>query len=143
MLPVFEDYEGNEPNVFQVDGINALLDLPDNQFNAYVDSKRRGEGCCLSLKKTSITFTEVNLQELSIFDISFQSLLFELRARINILNDEISKIERLNNMTFDSSITAINHERIIEDINKKYLLIQNMTDRVISKINEIIDCKRY
>lgn len=143
ILPMFEDYKGNESNQIHIDTINMLLNLNDNEFLEYVNSKRALEGSSLSLKKISITFTEMNLLELSIFDISFQSLLYELRTRISILNDEIGKVEKFNIMTFDSTITDTNHQIITNNIKTKYVDIQNMTDRVVSKINEIIDCSGY
>ncbi len=121
-----------------------LKDVDDAALAAYVKSHREERSAkSLSLKKINATFTDLNLSELSIFNVDYQSLLFGLKRLIDNINDEIIKVEKLADMTFDSSVSRDNYEIISKGINEKYSQIQSMSITLVNKITAFLNVKQY
>jgi hypothetical protein len=123
---------------------NELLKSDDATIAAYVRSEReKASAKSLSLKKISAKFTDLNLAELSIFKVHYQSLLFELKRLIDNINDEIVKVETLCGMTFDSSLIRENHIIVKQSINDKYSQIQSMSITLVNKMTDFLNEKKY
>jgi len=121
-----------------------LEEVDDAALAAYVKSEREKKSAkSLSLKKINATFTDLNLSELSIFNVDYQSLLFGLKRLIDNINDETVKVENLCDMTFDSSVSRDNYEIISKNINDKYSQIQSMSITLVNKITDFLNFKQY
>ncbi|HUK99391.1 MAG TPA: hypothetical protein VLX29_00895 [Nitrospirota bacterium] len=140
-----EVYSGDEGIIdITLPAVKKLLEFNDAALAAYVTSEReRRSSNILSLKKINATFTDLNLSELSIFNVDYQSLLLGLKRLIDNINDETTKVENLCNMTFDSSVSRDNYEIISKNINDKYSQIQSMSITLVNKITEFLNVKQY
>jgi len=119
------------------------IDLEDVEFAALVDALRAKAGVGKSLKKADLAFSEMHLNDLSLFSIRFQSLLFDLKAKLAHYNDEVEKSEKYHLMTFDSSLSSENHQIVKSQVLTKYEIIAGMSMRAVDKITEILGCSRY
>jgi len=140
---IYETYVGGEDKDKLIRAVDSMLNMSDEQMKEYIGIERRDLNKGFALKKTILTFSELNLTDIGVFSFRFQNILFELRARIINLNQEIERVEKLHFMTFDSSITVENHEIIKKDIQAKYSTIQDMMIMVVDKIDEIKKLKKY
>lgn len=140
---IYETYQGGEGRDKSIQAIDRLLSLTDDQLNDYLRIERSDPNKGLGLKRTILTFSELNLADISVFSHHFQNSLFELRARVINHNQEIDRIEKMHFMTFDSSLTSENHQIIKADIYAKYAVIQEMAVKIVDKIDEIKSFEKY
>ena len=123
--------------------LQKQIQLQDAEFAPLVNALRAKTGVGKSLKKADLAFSEMHLNDLSLFSIKFQSMLFDLKAKLAHYNDEVEKSEKYHMMTFDSSLSPENHQIVKSEISSKYEIITGMTMRAVDKITEIIKCTAY
>lgn len=138
ILPIIKNHKGNEPNESLATLIDSLLVADEKEFRAYIYHMRAKEGVGLSLKTFYASFLESNIGLISKLPIDTQTKIHEFRNQLNNLNQEIVKADNYLTMTFDSSITNDNHERISADITRKYIDIQGMCRRVAEKLDAVL-----
>ena len=119
------------------------LHFEDGEFSALVDALKARAGIGQSLKKADLAFSEMHLNELSIFSIRFQSLLFDLKANLTYYNDEVEKAEKYHFMTFDSSLSSENQQIVKSQVLNKYKIITRMSMCAVDKITGILSCTTY
>lgn len=134
----------------QEEGSKEVLKILQNQiglenaeFASIVDALRAKAGVGKSLKKAELAFSEMHLNDLSLFSIRFQSLLFDLKAKLAHYNDEVEKAEKFHLMTFDSSMSSENHQIVKSQVLSKYEIITGLSMRAVDKITEILGCTTY
>jgi hypothetical protein len=143
LMKLRKDYEGmtQHEGIFKV--IELLLDESDEVIAAFKAKHSEDRSRSIALKKEALGFMEMNLSELSVFNVDYQSLLFDVRAKINRFNQEVGHTHEMYLMTFDSSITIENHNTIKNDLIRRYAFIQTIVDDIIRKITEALNHRRY
>ncbi|MFZ2947964.1 MAG: hypothetical protein WA003_00640 [Desulfuromonadaceae bacterium] len=117
--------------------------MDDDVFISLVDALRAEAGVGKSLKKAELAFSEMHLNDLCLFSVPFQSLLFDLKANLAQYNDEVDKAEKYHLMTFDSSLSPDNHQIVKSQVLNKYEIIAKMSTRAVDKITAILGCTTY
>ena len=90
------------------------------------------------LKSFSASFIETNLTQVSNLPIELQVKLHEFRNHLSTLNQEINMANDIHKLTFDSSISGVNHEIISKELISKYAFIQGMCKRVADKLGAVV-----
>jgi hypothetical protein len=134
-----ENYSGFE----NFDPLKKFLDTPElkdekkiNLILKYLNDNAKGKA--ISLKKINTELLDANFPNIHLFEILFQTKIFELKYSLNILDDEIQRAREYLIMTFDSSITNDNYNIIINEIQIMYKHIDEMAVNSVAKINKII-----
>jgi hypothetical protein len=136
--PIIENYEGNEPNASILELVNSMLTVKESEFNAIVQCSRAAPYVGLGLKSFSASFIETNLTQVSNLPIELQVKLHEFRNHLSTLNQEINMANDIHKLTFDSSISGVNHEIISKELISKYAFIQGMCKRVADKLGAVV-----
>ena len=129
-----KEYEGTEPKEELLEGLSRLVGLSDVELSALANHAKFRPGGALSLKTYSTPFLSANMNLLSLFPSDFQYRVLEIRAQIDLLNQEISETTTLFWKTFDSGMTEDNHGIITTTIRNKYQHIQDSSRRLSEKI---------
>ena len=136
---MLEKYGGNEVYLKNiVDGINRLLQYPDNQLNSAIISYNATETKYLTLKTFLLPFSVLIIDNISIFDSKFQRDILEVRTQISLLNEEIENAAFQSRLTFESSITVNNIDIIKANVKTTYIEIQNRCKFIVDKIDKIL-----
>ena len=136
--PIIENYNGNEPSESVGKLIDSLINADEAKFAAGIAHMRSEKGVGLSLKTYSASFFEFNLGELSKLPVCLQLKIHEFMNQLNYLNQDIIKTNEINKMTFDSSITEENHDRLIGDLNSRYAFMQGICKSIVDKLDAIL-----
>ncbi|MBL7130425.1 MAG: hypothetical protein ISS45_03330 [Candidatus Omnitrophica bacterium] len=116
---IYERYRVDYPKGLS-EAIEKLLQSPDEQFNIATNLFKGDETIGLSLKTYSLPFSESIVEHLSIFNSKFQRDIFEIRAQISILNEEVENAMFYFRLTFDPSCMNTNKDIIRSNINNGY-----------------------
>ena len=139
--PYIRDYTGNEPNKSVAKLIDSLIKAEGDEFNNIIQHMRSDGESGLGLKTYSTGFLESNISLISNLPIELQGKIHEFRNHLNILNQEIESATENLRMTFDSSITDRNHERVTNDLLYKYSYLQGVSQRVVDKLQAVLITK--
>lgn len=139
LKPKLAAYRGNEPvdSVRQV--IELMLNAPDEQLAVLAERMQAQPDVGLSLKTFSSGFIESNLAALHSLPIPFQRCIHEFRNQLIPLNQEVDRAAESLRMTYDSSMSDENHERLVRDLRSKYIFIEGMCRRVCDRLQAVID----
>jgi hypothetical protein len=137
--PKLEAYSGNEPSEPVRKLIGMLLEVPEEQRLALVEKMRPEPGVGLSLKNYSASLIESSLASMHSFPAEYQRCIHEFRNHLSILNQEVDRANESSRMSYDSSLTAENHDRLMADLNYKYKVIDGMCRRVCDRLQTLIE----
>lgn len=133
-------YEGEDASDNIINSIESLLQADDTDFNEIV-TYFRNQSSSLNLKWHSTILLDSNSVQISRLPIELQSKIYEFKTALNIYNQEVSNAREGSKLTFDSSLSDINHQRITENLLNTYSNLQEVCSRVCRKAQVIIDFK--
>jgi len=134
---VYEEHRTDCPQgVLQ--SINKMLQVPEKQFTLLTSLFKAEENVSLNIKTYSLSFIDSILEHLSVFDSEFQRHVLEVRAQINILNEEIKNAEFHYQLTFNPSCMSANKTIIKSNLDNCYNNIQKRCRIVVGKIDEVL-----
>lgn len=133
-----EEYRGEEPdNVIKM-FIDKLLALNEAEFEEIVlFLKESDRSIGISLKTHAVSYFESNVDRIADLGSDLQTCCHEFRNHLSILNQEICRAVEMHSMTFDSSLSSINHERLVNDIEHRHEVIEGMCRIVVEKIDSV------
>lgn len=143
LKPMLEQYTGKEPRKATYDLVEYLQGADDQIFSAMIQAERAEEGMGLSLKQYSASFIECHLPNFSLFSTEYQSYIHEFRNHFSILNQEIAGAIQYQQMTWDSSITGDNHQRLAQELSQRYANLQTIFHRVCDRLDLLIKYDEY
>ena len=129
-------YKGDE----EISQVKMLVDsFVENGVDPGLRERLREEkkGIGLSMKTYSTSYIDSNLGGRSGLSSELQLRIHEFRNCLNVLNQEILLANERQTMTWDSSISGTNHDRLIKDVETRFADIQNMNTRASKKIEAI------
>lgn len=139
LKPKLFQYKGNEPVEAVRKFVEELLKADEGHLLAVAEHLRAEEGVGLSLKRFNASLIESSLGTLRNFPVEYQRKIHEFRNQLSVLNQEVERALESQRMTFDSSISEQNHDRLTADLMEKYKIIQGMCMRVSDRIQSVIE----
>ncbi len=135
-----EGYEGGHPTKRILSNLEKISGLTDEQLTV-IQLLGSDEEKAYSLKKFYLPFLESKIDLLPVFSDKFRVLIFEIRSKIQSLNDEIDNEQFYFRKTFDSSMSQANHEIVRQNLESCYKNINTQIKLLIDKINDLFSCK--
>jgi hypothetical protein len=129
--------ERQAPNDRTLELIKQWSAQDDPNFTRAAQQFRSKEGVGSSLKIYRAQFLETHLGDVANMPIGVQRKIHELRNQLDLLNQEIPKIVDLQKMTY--TVSGPNHEIIVEEVNRKYLIVQEASKRTADKAGAVLD----
>lgn len=138
---VLEKYEGGDAPESIIQFIDMMLNANDEEFDAMAAHLRAEVDVGLSLKSHSTVLIDSNAAQISNLPMSLQSKIYEFKNALNIYNQEVSVAKDKLRLTFDSSLSDINHRIVKAELLSTYANLQNVCVRVCNKIQSVLDFK--
>lgn len=91
-----------------------------------------------SVKIVEPRYVLSHLDDLATLKPDLQLRFYELFRTLDVVKQEVPKIDALLPMTFDSSISDQNHETIKTEMHSKYVFVAGQCERAVDKIEGII-----
>jgi hypothetical protein len=97
----------------------------------------------ISLRTYQIPFLEANLDQITSIDNSqIVANIFDVRQQLNMFNEVVADTREWHQMTFDSSVTPENHDRVVTLVEGGYSALRNRAkwtaDSIESVLQEVI-----
>jgi len=89
-------------------------------------------------KKIELGVINSNQINFEILDNNFLTKILEIGFQVRVYNEEIQNVNEYLKMTFDSSVTEINHQIIQNEIKRKNYTIAEKAMLIVKKINRVI-----
>ena len=120
LRPILVSYRGLNPSADILKFIETQLALTDDQIKALaLHSKAAPEGG-ISLKKYQVPLLDSKISSLASLSTSLQNHLLELKTHLSLLNEEVDEARYYFRLTFQSSVTGENHDRVNENLTSCY-----------------------
>jgi hypothetical protein len=140
LLEQYESLDNIEP--LKVKAYRIQITATPEEFEVMKNHLSTPKGTGLTLQKVKLIFINMHLTDFSLFSSSFQSEIFELKSRVEILNSQIEMAEKYFFMTFDSNIVPANLPTIKNDLEAKYVYLESAFKRTIEQIEAINAVKK-
>lgn len=136
---ILNAYEGGDKPESILKFIDAMLEASEEDFNAMAAHLRADDGVGLSLKNHSTILIDSNAVQVSRLPIELQSKIYEFKTALNIYNQEVLLAKESMKLTYDSTLSDINHQRVTEGLSAKYADLQKVCSRVCKKIQTVLE----
>ncbi len=136
---ILEKYEGGDAPDSIVQFIDTMLNANDEEFDAMAIHLRAEADVGLNLKSHSTVLIDSNAAQISSLPMDLQSKIYEFKNSLNIYNQEISVAKDKLILTFDSSLSDVNHRIVKVGLLSTYADLQNVCVRVCRKIKDVLD----
>jgi hypothetical protein len=136
--PILENYAGDEPNDGQLKFIKESSTLDDSQINQ-IAQRTRKLNVGSSVKLFQAKFLESQLTEIAKMPVKTQRRIHEFRNQLDVLNQEIAKIDGFMKMTFDDSLSEQNSKIVRDEIQNKYRFVQERSKICADKIAAVLE----
>ena len=136
LRPLVEESKGTYSKD-SLDAIEKLLKFNDEHFKTLNEYAKLHALSAISLKKYHLPFLDSKIGELSLFDMEFQNKIFEIRAQISFLNENIEQSQFFYEKTFDSTLNIENHKIINQNLRDSYQNISNNAKVIIDLISKL------
>ena len=137
MLKIARKYNGPYKSEEQVRVYEAMLSRPDEEFAAAARMKKAPLGKGLSLKKYTAPYLESKIGFLSGLTEEQRQKLFTVKARLDMLNEEIDQARFFSSLTFQSGIDDEVLARVYENIDQGYRFHATHGKITVDLINSI------
>ena len=136
--PIVTSYSGAEPNKEIKEFVEKLQTMDEKTFVRLTTSRMAESRFGSSLKTFIASYFESNVERIADLPAHLQTHCHEVRNHLNTLNQEILRLIDANKMTFDSSLSAENHDILVQDIGTRTLFIAGMCKRLADKIDNVL-----
>ncbi|MDN3639477.1 hypothetical protein QWY82_11745 [Simiduia curdlanivorans] len=119
--------------------VNAMLKANEEEFNAMAESLKANENIGQNLKNHSTVLIDSNADQISSLPMDLQSKIYEFKNLLNVYNQEVQVAKDKLILTFDSSLTDINHRRLKSGLVDTYSDLQGVCSRTCSKIQAVLN----
>jgi hypothetical protein len=138
ILPILVSYRGANRAPHVVDTIRQLLAARDTELAALERQLQAAAAGAFDIRKYSVRFLHSRLGDLVGFTEKAQALLADMRARIDLYNDEVDEAHHVFERTLETGATAENHAQAAESLIAGCAKLRNQARQIIDLINQII-----
>lgn len=136
---IVDQFRGGDNIDGIVTGIEMLLNATEEEFNALVLALRAEEEVSLNLKTHTTILLDSNATQITRLPMELQSKIYEFKNALSIYNQEVLTAREKWHLTYDSSLSEINHQRVSMELSNSYANLQQVCSRVCVKIQKVID----
>lgn len=124
------EYQGMHPTP----EIKKILDKHGTLTDEQLKQLYAATNTIPSFKKVRLPYLDSKIGALSLLEEPTQAILFEIRTKVDIVNEIIEDIQFYHKLTFDSSIVESNHEKVSGNLNDA---IRQVGDQARGLVNRI------
>ena len=141
ILPIFKKYRGVYASKQLLDALERQCELTEEQLAAIGEYQKSDGTRALTLRKYSTPFLDSHVAIASWFSSNLQASLFELKAQIGLLNDQVEEAKNYRAMTFQADLSNENYLAVREDLERVYKLIAERSESIAKAISGIQSMK--
>ena len=140
IMPIVSDYNGPLALPTLPEDLKKLAQLSDHeiqQVGRNAEEKFQG----LKYKKFSLPFLDAQLGSLSMFSPEFQQHILEIRARVDILNEEMDRAQFYHDKSFDLGGSPANLAAVLKNYKESCKHIGIISQQLVDMISHLLKIK--
>ena len=138
MLEMYQKH-GADNNQKLISSTQEILKKSDEEFKKGINYFKAAENMSLGLKTFSTPLIDSLLENISIFDSEFQRKILEIKAQVDMLNQEIENSKDYFYFTFNPESLSANKDILRANMKSSYNQIQEKCKYIVNLINEIVN----
>lgn len=116
ILDTYKTYDADSNQTTLFSSAEEMLKTPDQEFAVEMNKFKAPDNMSLGLKTFSLYFIDSALGNISVFNSEFQHKILEIRAQIDMLNQEIENSKDYFNFTFNPDSLSANQNILRNNI---------------------------
>ena len=138
-----EGYTGSYPSDRMLENLKKLSAKAKEGELEAIQQLQSDDDAGLSLKKFYVPFLEAKLEMISVFGEQIRTCIFEIRSKIQILNEEIDNAQFYFRKTFDSSMSESNFAIVRQNLKTSYSTIRKQVELLVGMINSLLNNQKF
>lgn len=137
LLQTVRAYEGPLSDPGHIEAIIKARNIPAENRRAAYKHLTGGRG--LSLKEFHLPLLDATSSDLCICPLPFQRSVFRIAEELQLYNQRVKYLTKQFDLTFDSSVSAANHQAIVSNVEKGYKELASAARRIADLIGNLED----
>lgn len=137
LVSVLETYEGATDATRLVENIRKQAAFDDKTLQAIAAHQKAKPGAGLNVKKYRVPYLDANIGQLGIFEERIRAAILEIRAQLELFNEEIDEARLNYRMTFEIT-DQDNHAAIVQNVETCYKNLGQMAKQIADRIAPVL-----
>ncbi len=140
LIPILESYKGPNENTQLLELIRKQAAFDDNTFSAIAANEKAKPGGGLNVKKYRVPYLDANIGHLGIFSERSRAAILDVRAQLDLFNDEIDEARLNHKMTFELT-DPTNHAAAVQNVECCYRNLGQKARHIADRIGNVLEKK--
>ncbi len=137
LVQIFEKYNGPDPSDIFLSPLKDLLSKNDVELAACNEEIKAKPMLAALVKKHRVPYLELHLTNIGIFNVSTQSLLINVRGKVDIYNEMVDDARFYYKLTYEPGVSPENHLQAQNALKNQYQHLKASALLIIDRINKI------
>lgn len=138
VISIFEKYKGIPEADRLLESMKKYSVLDDKTLQEIGEHQKAKPGDALGVKKYRIPYLDSNIGELGIFDEPSRAALLDIRAQLDLFNEDIDEARLYHKMTFDLSDSETNHAIACQSLENCYRNLAQKARHIVDRIGKVL-----
>ncbi len=138
IIPILKNYKGLIDTKQLPDIMETHVALDDKALLEIAERQKAQPGAGLIVKKYRIPYIDSQIGELGIFDEQSRSAMLEVRAQLDLYNEDIDEARQYYRMTFDLSGSDSNHSIACNNLDTCYKNLAQKAKHIVNSIELVL-----
>jgi hypothetical protein len=117
--------------------LDQLRALPDAAFAAF-QTNRVSQGVRLTLRTYELPLLDMSKGELILLPLTLRRNILSVRRQLDFMNQEVPRLARLHELTFDSSLASVNRQVITRELTDGYRTLARRARQTADQIARLL-----
>jgi hypothetical protein len=137
-IQILESYKGATDTTQFLERTKNLSMLNDTALSDYAASQKANPGDGLGVKKYRLPYLDANIGELGLFDEKSRAAILDVRAQLDLFNEEVDSARSYHKMTFELGDTD-NHAIAVLSVETCYKNLGRKAKHIADRIGPILE----
>lgn len=138
LIPILENHNSQTEIGDCLKGIKEKAAFDDQAFHECAKRQKEQPYKGLSVKKYRVPYLDSNIGELGIFDERSRAAILDVRAQLEMYNEEIDEARLYQKLTFDLRDSEINHPIAYQLVQNCYKNLGQRAKQIADRIGQIM-----
>jgi hypothetical protein len=137
LVSVLESYKGATDATRLLDNVKKQAAYDDKTLQALAAHQKAKLGGGLNVKKYLVPYLDANVGELGVFDEESRAAILDIRAQLDLFNEEVDEARLNFRMTFEITDPG-NHEAVVQNVENCYRNLGQMAKQIADRISSVL-----
>lgn len=137
LLSVLETYKGATDATQLRESVRKQVAVDDKTLQAVAEHQKAKPGGGLNAKRYRVPYLDANIGQLGIFDEESRAAILDIRAQLELFNDEVDEARLNHRMTFEIADRE-NHAAVVQNVETCYKNLGQKAKQIADRIGRVL-----